>query len=361
MDRLPIAVLVVRWESPPDLGSFRFVYGNPAVQQVTHVPADHFTGFTIHEITPELLETELPARYARVAETGVPDIVRRFSWAPPNMAPEYFDLHLHRIAERTVWITYSNVSDATRTEIELRRQTEELESFAYVISHDLKAPLRGITNLARWIEEDHAESLEREARDHLRKIRERAVSMDELIDGVLAYSRIGRTPFLDPMPISTAALVKSVIASLDVPDDVTLTMVGSFPTVRHSEARLRQVFQNLIENALRFLGEEVRTVEIRCEERPLADGWEFSVRDTGIGIDPKHHERIFQMFQRLPNPSGSMPEVGTGIGLAVAKKAVEDCGGRMTVVSAPGRGSTFSFTVLRHPIRTASSSAVEKP
>jgi signal transduction histidine kinase len=124
---------------------------------------------------------------------------------------------------------------------------------------------------------------------------------------------------------------------------------------------LRQVFQNLIENAIRFLGEGLRTVEIRCEDLPHADVWEFSVQDTGPGIDPKHHERIFQMFQRLPSPSGSMPEVGTGIGLAVAKKAVEDCGGRVTVASEPGRGSTFSFTVLRHPIRTASSSAVEKP
>jgi len=360
MERLPIAVLVIVWEAPPDLGSFRFVYGNPAVERVTVVPPSYFVGRTVREVTPELLATELPARYAKAAETGEPDVVRGYCWAPPDSAPEYFDIYLHRIAERTVWITYYNVSEITRSEIALRRQAEELEAFAYVVSHDLKTPLRGITTLAGWIEEDHSTALTDEARGLVGKIRERAVAMDGLIDGVLAYSRIGRTPFPDEDPIPTGELVRNVIESLDVPDDVTLQITGLFPTVRHSETRLRQIFQNLIENALHYLGAGPREIEVSSRELPGGEAWEFSVRDTGPGIDPRHHSRIFKMFQRLPGQPGQPTVPGAGIGLAIAKKAVEDCGGRLTVDSNLGHGSTFSFTVLRHPPRTGRAGTAER-
>jgi PAS domain S-box-containing protein len=218
----------------------------------------------------------------------------------------------------------------------LERSNRELDEFAHVISHDLKAPLRGIASLAAWIQEDGADALPDAAREHLGRLVERVSHMGTLIDGILRYSRIGRV-VPSPEWVDVAATVREVIDSLVSPAGVRIEIEGELPRVRHDRAQLTQVFQNLIENAIEHMG---RPGGVAVSGRDRGDHIEYTVRDDGVGIDPRHHERIFKIFQSLRSD-----RQGTGIGLAVVKKIAERCGGRVWVESKPGEGATFRFTV----------------
>lgn len=254
-----------------------------------------------------------------------------------------------KTGERTrILLAIEDITDRTRLEAEqtrliheLESANEELKNFAYVVSHDLKAPLRAIGSLADWIAADQKERLDAEGREHLRLLIQRVKRMDALIDGVLRYSRIGLmhealvAVELDP-------LIREVIDSLAPPAQVEVTVAQTLPTIRTERTRIQQVFQNLLANAIRFMDKPQGRIRIDCEAE--GEMWKFSVADNGPGIEPRHFERIFQLFQTL-NPRDRVES--TGVGLAIVKKIVELYGGRIWVVSAPGRGSTFFFTLPR--------------
>lgn len=235
--------------------------------------------------------------------------------------------------------------------IELARSNAELEQFAHVVSHDLKAPLRGISSLASWIAEDCKDVLPDESRERLRLVEERAKRMGRLIDGVLAYSRVGRARSVSER-VDPRLVLEEVIDSLEPPDHVSVRIEGAFPVIWHDRTQLTQVFQNLIGNALQHLGKPRGTVVVSCRERP--GELEFCVRDDGAGIHERHLERIFRMFQILDPDKET-----TGIGLSIVKKIVEMHGGSISVESTVGAGTTFRFTVpkpatRRHAARSGS-------
>ena len=239
-----------------------------------------------------------------------------------------------------------DITERTRSESMLRNKTRQLErsnreldEFAHVVSHDLKAPLRGIASLSAWIAEDCAELLPEASREHLRLLAQRTLRMGELIDGILHYSRIGRADS-SPEWIHTDELVRDVIDVLDPPASIRVRVEPPLPRVLYDRTQLAQVFQNLIGNALRHLGKPAGEVVVACRELP--DAFEFSVRDDGIGIESKYFERIFRIFQAL-DPEGST----TGIGLAIVKTIVENHGGAVAVESEVGAGAAFRFTVPR--------------
>ena len=232
------------------------------------------------------------------------------------------------------------------TQDDLERSNQELASFAYVISHDLRAPLRGITTLSEWLEEDLADELDADGREQMTLLRNRVRRMDGLIVGLLEYSRIGRTGNED-ISVDVGALLAQVVDTVAPPDHISVTVHLPMPTLRADPLRLTQVFQNLIENAVKYHPGPQGKVEVTCRdaadtERP-GDNWEFSVSDGGLGIDPRHHERIFEMFQSLHARDGTE---STGIGLALVQKIVEDRGGEVWVESqgTRGKGTTFRFT-----------------
>lgn len=222
---------------------------------------------------------------------------------------------------------------------ELERVNTELEDFAYIVSHDLKAPLRGISSLARWLVDDYSEKLNEEGRGYLDKLMVRTLRMYNLIDGILQYSGVGRAS-QDPRPLESMDIVNEVLDSLSLPGAVTVKINEPFPTVIYDRTLLVQLFQNLIGNAVKHMGRPDGEIVLSC--RDWDEEWEFCVRDNGVGIEKRHFERIFKLFQSL-NPG---PGTGTtGIGLSLVKKIVERCGGSVRVESEVGKGSAFFFTI----------------
>jgi light-regulated signal transduction histidine kinase (bacteriophytochrome) len=225
---------------------------------------------------------------------------------------------------------------------ELGRSNAELEDFTYVVSHDLKEPLRGIEAFSGFLAEDYGDKLDEQGQRYISVLRQSAVGMKDLIEDLLRLSRIGRGRH-EYATVAVESLLTDVRRDLGFAlkeKEVDLRVQPGLPTITCQSARLKQVFDNLISNAIKFNDKPHPVVEIACHED---DGvYSFSVRDNGIGVDEKYHEKIFQIFQRL----GRREEYeGTGAGLTICKKIVEAHGGKIWVESKVGQGSTFSFTI----------------
>jgi PAS domain S-box-containing protein len=221
----------------------------------------------------------------------------------------------------------------------LERSNRELDAFAYAASHDLRAPLRGIANLAQWIEEDlAAESrLKQETAEMLQLMRSRMHRMEALIEGLLEYSRAGRVRQA-PERVEVKELVKGVVDLLAPPESVTINLEPDLPVLSTERVPLEQIFLNLINNALKHAARKDAEVTIAAHDKGTC--YDFSVRDNGPGIAPEFRERIWGIFQTL-EPRDKVE--GTGIGLALVKKLVEARGGRAWVESTVGQGATFRF------------------
>ena len=226
---------------------------------------------------------------------------------------------------------------------DLARSNGELQQFAYVASHDLQEPLRAVAGYCQLLESRYSDRLDDDARQFIGFAVEGAERMRALIHGLLDYSRIesqGRTP----QPVDASEAIQSALADLReliVETDARINVhLDRLSEVLADGAQLARLFQNLIGNAIKYRGENRPEIEISCK----TDGHEcvFSIRDNGIGIEPKYADRIFVIFQRL-HTRREYP--GTGIGLAICRRIVERHGGRIWLESHPGKGSTFYFTL----------------
>jgi signal transduction histidine kinase len=225
---------------------------------------------------------------------------------------------------------------------EVERNVKELEQFAYVTSHDLKAPLRGIANLAAWLEEDLRGKLTDTTREQLGLLRDRVWRMNALIEGLLEYSRIGRTAH-SMASVDTGELLTEVIDSLSPPDGFIIDVAANMPTLYTDRLHLYQVFSNLIGNSIKHGKGEQGHVGVTVHDQ--GEYYEFTVTDDGPGIAPEYHDKVFMVFQTLAvNDYGS----NTGIGLALVKKIVQEHGGSITLESEKGNGATFRFSWPRH-------------
>jgi len=221
----------------------------------------------------------------------------------------------------------------------LQKSNDELDSFAYVASHDLKSPLRGIDNLCQWIKEDCGNILPEESRDHLDKMQQRVNRMENLLSGLLNYSRVGRID-VEVEKINTIELVKNVVELINKPEKFIIHISESLPEITTQILPLQQVFLNLITNAINYRDKEDGFVKV-TSKRLNEDFVEFSVTDNGPGIDPQFHERVFQMFQTL-QPRDVIES--SGMGLAIIKKVIEGQGGQIILESTLGKGCVFKFT-----------------
>ncbi|MBE9029151.1 response regulator [filamentous cyanobacterium LEGE 11480] len=222
---------------------------------------------------------------------------------------------------------------------ELATANQELKDFAYIISHDLKAPLRGIFTIATWLKRDYHQHFDESGQEMLDLLSGRVKRMNELIDGVLEYSRVG-TLREQRQLIDLNHLVAEVIDSITPPPHIQIQIETALPTIQAEKTRIYQIFQNLISNAIKYMGKPEGTIFIGHQAQAQAS--HFYVRDTGMGINVRHFERIFQIFQTLKPRDQSD---STGVGLAIVKKIVEIYGGQIRVISDVGQGTTFSFTL----------------
>jgi signal transduction histidine kinase len=223
----------------------------------------------------------------------------------------------------------------------LRRSNSDLEQFAYVASHDLKEPLRMVTSYVQILSKEYHDKLDSEANEYIKFAVEGVSRMYELIEALLAYSQAGRTDdALTEVDFNQVFLDAKANLKSRIEDEQAEVIAEPLPTLRADKIQVTQLFQNLIGNALKFKSEKAIKVVVSVEK--LEGFWKFMVKDNGIGIDPKYAERIFIIFQRL-HQREKYP--GTGIGLAICKKTVQQLGGQIWVESKLGEGSTFCFTL----------------
>ena len=225
---------------------------------------------------------------------------------------------------------------------EAERHVKELEQFAYVTSHDLKAPLRGIATLASWLEEDLRGNLTEATREQLELLRDRVQRMNALIEGLLEYSRIGKAAH-SLENVDTGELLSEVIDSLSPADSFVIEVAANMPTLYTDRLHLYQVFSNLIGNSIKHCKDMRGHVEVAAHNR--GEYYEFEISDDGPGIAPEYHDKIFMMFQTLEAKDYGN---NTGIGLALVKKIVLEHGGTITLDSTEGNGATFRFSWPKH-------------
>ena len=224
---------------------------------------------------------------------------------------------------------------------ELAGINQDLKEFAYIVSHDLKAPLRAINSLVDWIASDYADKFDEKGKELLNLLLGRVKRMHELIEGILRYSRVGRIKE-EKVKIDFNQLILDVIEMVAPPDNIKVEVNGNFPKLIVEKTRIEQVFQNLLSNAIKYMDKSNGNIKVNGKERE--DCWEFSVADNGPGIEEKHFKKIFQIFQTLA-PRDKIES--TGVGLSLVKKIVELYGGNVWVESEVGKGSTFLFTLFK--------------
>jgi signal transduction histidine kinase len=252
------------------------------------------------------------------------------------------------IGTQMVLLAIEDITERKRSEKELKKLSEELarsnadlKDFAYVASHDLKKPLQSIEGFVKLLARRYRGKLDDKADEFLEYIIDGAQRMQELIKDLLEYSQVGakgeKLKFID-----CSFVVGKAIGNLQaaIEESNAVVTYDELPTITANTSQMISLFQNLIDNAIKFRSEEAPRIHISAERK--GKEWIFSIRDNGIGMDPNDSGRIFEMFQRL---HGSTEYPGTGMGLAICKKIIERHGGRIWVESESGKGSTFYFTM----------------
>jgi PAS domain S-box-containing protein len=318
---------------------------------------------TSHEVVPDLLADPVQAvQPAHIPSNAI--LLRRDGFAIP-IEDSVATIHDRDDGAAGAVIVFRDVSAARTSQQqllavseELERSNRELEGFATIASHDLQEPLRKIRAFGDRLAEHSAGALDDEAQDYLRRMQNAAGRMQTLINDLLAYSQVTIRPE-PPQPVDLGRAVAEVLSDLDerIREVGGQVHVGPLPTILASPLQVRQLFQNLIANALKFHPADtapevhveaisrgdVRGPKGRRDRNPM---WEIRVRDNGIGFDEKHAEKIFAPFQRL---HGRQAYEGTGMGLAICRRIVAHLGGTITATSQPGLGATFVVTLPRTP------------
>ncbi len=339
----------------------RYVRLNERLAEINGQPISEHWGRTVREIVPALADVAEPHLRCVIA-TGEPLLgleINGETAAQPGVERSWMEscypLTTANGQVIGVNVVIQDITERKRSERELKQinesleqrvaertreltqRYEELDRFAYVASHDLKAPLRAIEHLATWISEDADEVLPAKSKAHLDKMRSRIKRMEGLLDDLLAYSRADRYTS-KPEKVDTGQLVDEVIKLFALPEGFTITTQPVMPVAVTERVPLELILRNLLSNAIKHHNR--RDGHVQVTARDLGQTIEFAVSDDGPGIDPQFHERIFQMFQTL-QPRDKVE--GSGIGLAVVKKVLESRGGKISVESAEGQGATFRF------------------
>ena len=248
-----------------------------------------------------------------------------------------------RKANETLEVKVVNRTKALqRRNQELQHVNKELKDFAYIVSHDLKAPLRAISSLTDWIIEDYEESFDEDGQEQLSLLKNRVTRMYQLLEGILRYSRIGRGKE-EKEVLDLNELVFDVINTLLPPQNFDIRILGELPPIYADKTKIYQVFQNIISNAIKYNDKPVGEVMVSCETNEEDNLHYFSIADNGKGILEEDFDRVFKIFQTLGKDKNSAES--TGVGLTLVQKVIKKYGGNITVASKVGEGTTFTFSL----------------
>lgn len=328
----------------------KIVLVNEAAYKTRGYQREEMIGMSIAELDLPEYGSQVGARIQQIFETGESVFESAHRCKDGSAMPVEVHAQCHEVkGERLILSSVRDISERKQGEgvlrkyaISLERSNHELEHFAYVASHDLQEPLRKIGSFTELLARKYQDKLDEKAGTYISYIVDGAHRMQILINDLLSISRV-TTKGREFAAVDCNALLARVQQDVElaVLEKKASLSVAELPTVMADEVQLGQVFQNLIANGIKYC-EADRRPEVRVAATRRGTEWVFSVSDNGIGIEPQHFERIFQIFQRLHTREEFS---GTGIGLALSKKIVERHGGHIWVESTPGQGSTFFFTL----------------
>jgi signal transduction histidine kinase len=221
---------------------------------------------------------------------------------------------------------------------ELKKKNEELDQFAHIVSHDMKAPLRGIDNVVTWMEEDHKHELSPKVVEYLDLIKGRTKRGENLIQGLLSYARVGKEESQE-QEVDTRELLEEILDNFSLPPGMEIKIGADMPVLQTEKLPLLQVFSNLLSNAVKYNDKKNGLIEVNWSDR--GDHFVFSIKDNGPGISKIYHEKIFAIFQTLQERDSFE---STGVGLAIVKKILDARHEKISLSSEPGKGARFSFT-----------------
>lgn len=325
--------------------------------------AEEMFGYTFAEaLGQRMSDLIVPDMYRQAHERGMekfrktgegPVLGSRIEIIAQNRAKEVFPIELAitpiDLGDRHIFtgyirdISYRKDAEQKREKLlsELEKANQELKDFAYIVSHDLKAPLRAIGSLTDWLYEDYRDQLDQDGQDQMELLRERVRRMYRLIEGILAYSRLGRTTENKEL-VDFNEVLDDVKLGLEIPPDFSIILEDKLPTVEWDRTRAFQVFQNLVSNAIKYNDKEEAWIKISCNDHRTH--YRIDFKDNGKGIDSRYFRKIFQIFQTL-QPRDEFES--TGIGLTLVKKIVEMHGGSIGIDSVLGEGTTFSVKIKK--------------
>ncbi|QCS43347.1 PAS domain S-box protein [Natrinema versiforme] len=314
---------------------WRFTHLNEQAAEILQRSRTELLDREIWEVLPEAPEV-YREQFKKALETQETVTFERYiadidSWLGFNVYP----------SETGLSIYFRDITERKEYQQKLEESNERLEQFAYAASHDLQEPLRMVSSYLKLLEQRYSDDLDEDAQEFIEFAVDGAERMSEMIEALLEYSRIETQG--DPFhPIDLDAVLSDVRADLQlqITESNAEITAESLPRVEGDRSQLRQVFQNLLDNAIEYSGDEPPHVQITAERNGTM--WEVSVHDNGIGIDSDDSDRVFEVFQRLHSHE---EHSGTGIGLALCRRIVERHGGKIWVESSPNEGATFSFTV----------------
>lgn len=364
---IPIGFFILRLDNISDSNSFRLVVSNPAASACTGVPIEKSLGEPLANIFPNLRDSDILERYVEVVRSGKPINLGEVTYEDGRVERSTFSVKAFPLKENYVGVVFEDITLRklreddlltvnkllTDTMAALEHRNQELDQFAYVASHDLKAPLRAIASLATWIEEDLGSSLPTENKEQFELLKSRVGRMEGLINGLLAYSRVGRaaqsqelvdvsemlSEIVESLLPSNSLSTDGVITNGVMTNGITVNIASNMPVFNTQKILLVQVFQNLISNAIKHHDRPDGNINISVQV--CKDAYEFAVSDDGPGIEEGYYDKIFAIFQTL---KARDDHESTGIGLSIVKKIMTEVGGNISVESSLGKGTTFCFT-----------------
>jgi PAS domain S-box-containing protein len=332
---------------------WRYAYVNDVLATQSRRNKEELLGHTMMEIYPGIENTDIFIHLRECMENREPHHMES-EFALPKGRSHWFELRIEPVPEGILVLSL-DIAEKKEAEEQLLRRTRELEDanselqqFAYVASHDLREPLRMVTSFAQSLEKRYKDKLDNTANEYIDFMVDGAARMQNLIDDLLLYSRVG-TRGVAFEPVDMEKVLQDVLGDLRITIEESKAKVthDPLPAIEADPTQMMQVMQNLVTNAIKFRRDE-EAPAVHVSARREDSEWVFSVKDNGIGIDQELFGRLFVLFSRL-HVQGKYP--GTGIGLAVVKRIVQRHGGRVWVESWPGKGSIFYFTMLSTAMR----------